>query len=457
MHVLEIKRYKNIKKEENISSIFFNKKSQLIFPVLYKIIYYAFLPVTIINLFTLMATSIAPEEFFTPSSITMISPDFMQKLIILGIMSVILTFLTKIFNRKTKIYHILALNHAFFIFLYLFQLFDGFNPNGVFGNYFINDETVQASIGLQIIIISFLIIAIIKGVYHLIKIFEIVKHQNHFKMKVKRILSFNKKNALKYNQNTRPKLKTSHLVKTTSLGILIFLSIYVSTLIASGLNIKVEIPESYSLSLGSDEIDHDGFCVNVDFDLQNRGIYPITDLYLAAEVFTKDSSDETILPNGVKVAEAKKTRMDDIGALTVTNPNSVTSAIFNDYLIGFLLCDCILEIKLSGTSKYAGISIEFDVVVEWNWKNLLESIMFAEQGNDDIAFFIQMIDDISLEDLLEFISLEYILNTLEQYGIGLILNILSLPEFLLLFGLNDVLELLTIIDVSDLLLERGLI
>jgi len=456
MRSLEIEQYKNIKKKERKNSIFFNKKRQLIFPVLYKTIYYAFLPITIINLFTLMATSIAPEDFFSPSSITMISPDFMQKLIILGIIGVILTFFTNLFSKKTKIHHVLAVNYALFIFLYVFQLFNGFNHDGLFGNYSINDETVQALIGLQIIIIFLLIITVIRGIYHLIKILEIIRFENHLRPEIKKNFLSPKLATIKKNKFASTKLKLSNFVKMTSLCILIFLSIYVSTLIGSGFNVKLEIPETYSLSLGSDEIDHEGFCANVDFDIQNMGIYPITDIYIAAEAFTKSSSDINILPIGVKVANLQRRHLEDINALTPMNPNSVASEIVSDYLIGFLLCDCVLEIKLSGTSKYGGISIAFDFVMEWNWKNLLETIHdYVEQG--DIDILIQMIEDIGIENLLKFVSLEYILNMIDQYGISLILNVLSLREFLMLFGLNDVMELLTIIDVSDLLFERDLI
>ncbi len=457
MQTLDLTKCKPLEELSEKQSIFFEKRSQLIIPLLYKVSYYLFLPITIIYLTSLMALNMMPQKYVSPSSITIASSDFIQKIVILGIISVIMTFFINIFNRKTKIHHAIALGNAIFIFLYIFHLFDGFNPSGSLGNYKVEGSQIYAIVGLQIITMLLLGFAVFKGIYHVVKIFELRKEKGFFRKDLKTVFARNTIVKVKNRQGKKRKVRFSLFMKSISLILVICLGMYVSTLIGSGFNVKLEVPETYSFSWGSEDIDHDGLCVSVDFDMPNMGMYSVSDIYVTAEVFTASSSNESRLPRGVKVAGVENFHVRDFNAFTPTDPKAVTVAIYNDNLLGLFLCDSILEIKLYSTSKYGGIDIDLNAVIEWEWMNILESIdAFAMLGDYGIEVYVKIIETIGITNLLNHVSLAYLLTTLGEDGIGLIIGIIGLPAFLVLFGLNTIWDLLAIIDVSNLLIQRGL-
>ena len=286
------------------------------------------------------------------------SQSFIISLIIIGIIGVGLTILKRMFPKDTMTNRLIAFAVAIYQGIYLFYLFGGFTPGVKLGTYYINTVQTQVLLGLQLIAWLLLGIAGVSAIQHLIGVIELRK-KKEYRVKIKK------------------EFKLSWLFKRLGYLLNIIILGYIISIIVSGLNLSFDLKEEYTFSVDSGP---DGLPLNSDdrinitikFDIINKGIYSIQDVYLNVDIFTISTTDplNLSLPENVKIGEVKNAYYKEFPRLANTT-KQITVSIFQIYALGLITYDADLELRVSLLSYYAGININLNTSIQTFWDELI--------------------------------------------------------------------------------------
>ncbi len=286
------------------------------------------------------------------------SQGFIISLIIIGIIGVGLTILKRMFPKNTMTNRLIAFAIAIYQGIYLFYLFGGFTPGVKLGNYYINTAQAQVLLGLQLIAWLLLVIAGVSAIQHLIGIIELRK-KKEYRVKIKK------------------EVKLRWLFRGLGYLLNIIILGYTISVIVSGLNLSFDLKDNYSFSVdsGPDGLplnSDDRINITVNFDIINKGIYTIQDVYLNVDIFTISTMDPLnfSLPENVKIGEVKNAYYKKFPRLAIAS-NKITVSIFQSYTFGLINYDADLELRVSLLSYYAGINIDLKTSIQTFWDELI--------------------------------------------------------------------------------------
>ena len=280
------------------------------------------------------------------------SASFRTSIIIFGIIGIIISILRHAFPEDTSANRLVRFGVTVYSGIFLFYIFGGFEPGRSLGTYYINTPTIQALLGLKLIAWLFLGSLIIKGLQYLVEAIELRK-KKEYRVKVKK------------------EFKLSKLFKV--LGILASIGIagYFGTVIFSGLNLRVNLHDTFGF------VHHDGGTFGnftddsvdftITFDVRNMGLYAINDVVLNAEIHTLTTDNASALPWDTKIGSAPSAYKNTFHSFTETLNQDITLSIDTAYIEGLITTNGNLLLKISFSTLYAlnFISVNVSLAVPW--------------------------------------------------------------------------------------------
>jgi hypothetical protein len=281
---------------------------------------------------------------------------FRITVIIIGVIGVIFSMLRHLFPKDTPANRYIAFGATLYSGIFLFYMFGGFTPGVSYGTYEISLPTINVLLGLQLIAWTLLASSGIRALQYLIEAIELRKHKE-------------------YTLTEKRKFKLSKFFKV--LGIILSLGIlgYFGTLAYSGLNLGLDLHDSYVIGHdpGPTPLDPSDDTINVtmSFDLNNKGIYAIYNVYIDVSIYTVSSTNPIDLPVGVKIGETTNSYLGTFHSFTIYPNNNVTVDINPIYAEGFITTNAVLEFRITISTRYAGILVDLTVFVQTPWTALL--------------------------------------------------------------------------------------
>ena len=262
------------------------------------------------------------------------------------------------FLKDTIANRLIAFVVAIYQGIYLFYIFGGFTSGVKLGTYSINTVQAQVLLGLQLIAWLLLGIAGVSAIQHLVEVIEL-------------------RNQMEYWVKIKKEFKLSKLFKRLGYLLNIIILGYIISIIVSGLNLSFDLKEEYTFSVdsGPDGLplnSDDRINVTINFDIINKGIYSIQDVYLDVDIFTISTTDPLnfSLPENVKIGEVKNAYYKEFPRFANTT-KQITISIFQIYALGLITYDADLELRVSLLSYYAGINIDLKTSIQTFWDELI--------------------------------------------------------------------------------------
>ncbi|MFW9866455.1 MAG: hypothetical protein ACFFEN_10205 [Candidatus Thorarchaeota archaeon] len=282
---------------------------------------------------------------------------FRITIIIIGVIGVIFSMLRHLFPKDTPANRYVAFGATLYSGIYLFYMFGGFTPGVSYGTYEISLPTINVLLGLQLIAWTLLASSGIRALQYLIEAIELRKQKE-------------------YTLTEKRKFKLSKFFKV--LGIILSLGIlgYFGTLAYSGLNLGLNLHDSFGYNrdpgLNPDpDYSDDTISLTITFDVNNRGIYAIYNVYIDVSIYTVSSTNPIDLPVGVKIGEAVDSYQGTFHSFTFYPNNNVTVDINPLYAEGLITTDADLEFQIALSTRYAGILVDLTIFIQTVWNSIV--------------------------------------------------------------------------------------
>lgn len=306
--------------------------------ILYAILYIA-APLTIIFLL----------DFY---GILTIGTYFITGIIIFGIIGVIMAVLKAAYPKDSAKNRVIMFLITVYSGVYLFYIFGGFDPTAELGNFSIATQQLEVILGLKVIAWLSVIVAGIRSIQYLFEAFE---------------LRGVEKGSKEYKRRAKPSLLFKVIGILVSLG----LTIYLLTLIGSGVMIRPSLTDSsIQYDPGTNpppDYSDDSLNLTLTYDLSNGGLYPLRNLYLKSEIWVASSDNEFALPSNTKIGESAVRYINEIAAFSGITDENITVVIDTTYIDELASIDANLNYHIIFETFFGGITINLTLKIPIPW------------------------------------------------------------------------------------------
>lgn len=300
---------------------------------------------------------VVPLILFTVLSnlgVASFKPEFKNTIIILGIVSVSIAVLKNMFPKESISSSVIGIGSAVFSGFYAFYLFGGFSSGKTWGSYQITTENFSAFLGLQIIAWVLLAGAIVRALGSGIRLIENIRFQ-------------------KSERKKPPKIRAHQIFSVIGIGISLFMLGYLGSIAYSGSNIGVNVRDDYDYNYEDSGTpfyyDDDKINITMYFDVQNYGLYAISDVVINVDIYNVESANQTLLPENTKIGEVDNSSYDDFKSKQTAYEEKLIVGIFSKYAAGLAAYDATLELRVHFSCYYAGINIDFYTNQTTQWES----------------------------------------------------------------------------------------